>query len=85
LSNYLVKTRKEYELIFSSEISIEKKGTEPPLITELIEKEEKPKGGLDTNNAYNLKYKGKQARYQIKGFKMNQLDSLKITLQITAE
>ena len=39
--------------------------------------------GLDTDNPYNLKYSGKEAKYQIKGFKINQMDSLKITLQIT--
>ncbi|MEM6696842.1 MAG: CHC2 zinc finger domain-containing protein [Bacteroidota bacterium] len=39
--------------------------------------------GLDTNNPYNLKYKGIAANYQIKGFKINQLDSLKITLQVS--
>ena len=38
--------------------------------------------GLNTNNPYNLKYQGNEANYQIKGFKVNQLDSLKITLQI---
>jgi DNA primase len=40
--------------------------------------------GLDTNNPYSLKYTGSEARYQIKGFRLNQLDSLKITLQIIA-
>jgi len=54
-------------------------------VSEVEEEKEAMKRGLDTNNPYNLKYKGNQARYQIKGFKMNQLDSLKITLQITAE
>ena len=39
--------------------------------------------GLDTDNPYNLKYNGKEAKYQIKGFKINQMDSLKITLQIS--
>ena len=34
-----------------------------------------------TNNPYNLKYTGSEARYQIKGFKLSQLDSLKITLK----
>ncbi|QMU63602.1 MAG: toprim domain-containing protein [Flavobacteriaceae bacterium] len=38
--------------------------------------------GLDTNNPYNLKYQGNEAKYQIKGFNINQMDSLKITLQI---
>ncbi|MBX2922740.1 MAG: toprim domain-containing protein [Chitinophagaceae bacterium] len=38
--------------------------------------------GLDTNNPYNLQYQGTQALYQIKGFRVEQMDSLKITLQI---
>ncbi len=41
--------------------------------------------GLDTNNPYNLKYTGNEAHYQIKGFNIQQLDSLKITLQITVK
>jgi energy-coupling factor transporter ATP-binding protein EcfA2 len=49
---------------------------------EPIKKEEPQTIGLNTNNPYNLKYQGNEARYQIKGFKINQLDSLKITLQI---
>ncbi len=39
--------------------------------------------GLDVGNPYNLKYQGTQALYSIKGFRTDQLDSLKITLQIT--
>lgn len=39
--------------------------------------------GLDTNNPYNLKYRGNEALYQIKGFRAEQPGSLKITLQIT--
>lgn len=39
--------------------------------------------GLDAGNPYNLKYQGTQALYSIKGFRTDQLDSLKITLQIT--
>jgi DNA primase len=39
--------------------------------------------GLDSNNPYNLKYQGNEAMYQIKGFRVEQLDSLKITLQIS--
>lgn len=51
----------------------------------LLAKEEKtsPTSGLNTNNPFNLKYKTSTATYQIKGFKINQLDSLKITLQIS--
>jgi len=89
---HLVKTRKEYELIFSTDMptavekkSIENKRVEAIEVSEVEEEKEAMKTGLDTNNPYNLKYKGNEARYQIKGFKMNQLDSLKITLQITAE
>lgn len=45
--------------------------------------QEQPKiKGLETNNPYNLKYKSEAAHYQIKGFKIDQMDSLKITLQI---
>ena len=42
----------------------------------------RPKG-LDAQNPYNLKYKSEAAQYQIKGFKIDQMDSLKITLQIS--
>jgi DNA primase len=42
-----------------------------------------PVTGLDTTNPYNLKYQGNEAQYQIKGFRVEQLDSLKITLQIS--
>jgi len=85
---HLIETRKEYSFLFSSEKSLPaeasaKAGTETP-----IEKEkpnETPTTGLDTNNPYNLKYTGNEANYQIKGFNINQLDSLKITLQITAK
>ena len=39
--------------------------------------------GLDTSTPYNLKYATTTAKYQIKGFRISQPDSLKITLQIT--
>jgi DNA primase len=39
-------------------------------------------GGLDITNPYNLKYTSGNVLYQIKGFKSDQPDSLKITLQI---
>ena len=47
-------------------------------------KPEKPqqKQELDTTNPSNLIYKGQAAEYQIKGFKITQLDSLKVSLQI---
>ena len=87
---HLIESRKEYKLIFSNEFSIEKKGNETEIlevkeVVEEVKKEEKKvkKNSLDTNNPYNLKYQGNEARYQIKGFKINQLDSLKITLQVT--
>jgi DNA primase (bacterial type) len=94
---HLIESRKEYELLFSAEFSIEpvrppggKKGSETEVleIKEVIEevKEGKKvrKNSLDTNNPYNLKYEGNEAKYQIKGFKINQLDSLKITLQVAS-
>jgi DNA primase len=49
---------------------------------EAVKKEIPKSTGLNTNNPYNLKYQGNEASYQIKGFNTNQLDSLKITLQI---
>lgn len=47
-------------------------------------KPEKPqqKQELDTTNPSNLIYKGQAAAYQVKGFKITQLDSLKVSLQI---
>jgi DNA primase len=92
---HLIDTRKEVDFIFSTEKSIEKEKTETletPIHTETEptqETTEQPTttcpataGGLNTNNPYNLKYQGNQAQYQIKGFRIDQLDSLKITLQI---
>lgn len=54
------------------------------LVQESQEKQPQPTG-LDTNNPYNLKYKGNEAGYQIKGFRTDQPDSLKITVQVIAE
>lgn len=39
--------------------------------------------GLDTTNPYNLKYRSERALYQVKGFRTEQMDSLKITLQVS--
>lgn len=41
--------------------------------------------GLDCSNPYSLKYKGNEAAYQIKGFRTDQPDSLKTTIQTIAE
>jgi DNA primase len=54
------------------------------LVQESQEKQPQPTG-LDTTNPYNLKYKGNEASYQIKGFRTDQPDSLKTTIQTIAE
>lgn len=84
--HHLVNTRKEYNFLFSTE-EVAQRSEEIEAIPVEKEKatEEKPTTGLDTNNPYNLKYQGNEANYQIKGFNINQLDSLKITLQITSK
>lgn len=88
--NHLINTRKEYEIISKRETSTTKElsfSTE-----EIVQRNEKQSpateklgGLLNTNNPYNLQYTGNEADYQIKGFNINQLDSLKITLQTTFE
>ena len=92
----MVNTRKEYNFLFSVENQLKEKTATEEVVqlesqsepTEEVErldtqiKAEEVKTGLDTNNPYNLKYQGNEANYQIKGFNINQLDSLKITLQI---
>jgi len=40
------------------------------------------KNGLNTNNPNNLTFEGSTAYYSIKGFKLQQLDSLKVSIQI---
>ncbi|QYH39515.1 DNA primase [Algoriphagus sp. NBT04N3] len=84
---HLIETRKEVNFLFSSEES--PKGKEiTQLLSDEKEKSEQPKApitGLDTNNPYNLKYKGNEAGYQIKGFRTDQPDSLKTTVQTIAE
>jgi DNA primase catalytic core len=90
---HLIETRKEYSFLFSSENQVKEK------IAEVIPQQEpeqqkinisgdspQPQAiGLDTNNPYNLKYTGSEAHYSIKGFNIQQLDSLKVTLQITVK
>jgi len=83
---HLIKSRKVYEFLFSNEKSNEKKRPENKPVVEIKKGlKERIQNGLDTNNPYNLKYSGKEAKYQIKGFKINQMDSLKITLQISEQ
>ncbi len=40
-------------------------------------------GKLDESNPYDLGYGGHAARYRVKGYRLGQLDSLKVTLQIS--
>ena len=83
---HLIDTRKEHELIFSSEKSNEKEKVEIPQIQEVkTTQPTKQAKGLDTTNPYNLKYSSSIANYQIKGFRMSQPDSLKITLNIASK
>lgn len=88
---HLIDTREEVDFIFSNEKSNEK---EKPVQAEILvntetepiqEEAETKTSGLNTANPYNLKYQGNEANYQIKGFRVEQLDSLKITLQITIQ
>lgn len=87
---HLIDTRKEFDFILSNE-PVENKKEQAKLFIEAAQAEsltttatEKTETtGLDTNNPYNLKYQGGEALYQIKGFRADQMDSLKITLQIT--
>ena len=85
---HLIESRKEYNFIFSIENQLKEENTEvetPEQGTATPSAPEPQQTGLDTNNPYNLKYTGNEASYQIKGFNINQLDSLKITLQITSK
>jgi len=89
---HLIDTRKEVDFIFSTEsgeppqaiiFSNEKENIKSETtINKATEPTETNITGLNTNNPYNLKYQGNEAQYQIKGFRIDQLDSLKITLQI---
>lgn len=86
---HLIDTRKEAEFIFSTEnkkeeakLFIETAQAETIANTETQPTAETNTTGLNTNNPYNLKYQGNEAMYQIKGFRVEQMDSLKITLQI---
>jgi DNA primase len=84
---HLINSRKEVKFLFSSE---NKKTEEVKEAEEVINtasqptEVSKPKG-LDTQNPYNLRYESEAAQYQIKGFKIDQMDSLKITIQISLQ
>lgn len=83
---HLIETRKDYNFLFSTEHQLkEKEHIEPPVIQRTQAKAPSQPQTLNTSNPYNLKYTGNQADYQIKGFKINQLDSLRITLKITTK
>lgn len=94
---HLINTRKAFDFILSgAEVSnenpIEKENEQAKLFIEteqseisintIIQPNNETITGLNTNNPYNLKYQGNEASYQIKGFRIDQLDSLKVTLQI---
>ena len=87
---HLIDTRKECNFLFSNEsVSTDRQinaTSEMPQIQEVKTiKPTKQIKGLDTTNPYNLKYISSIANYQIKGFRMSQPDSLKITLNIATK
>jgi len=67
---------------FSTEKSNETQSTEKENQPADPQPEKPTKSELDSSNPSNLIYKGQAAEYQIKGFKITQLDSLKVSLQI---
>ena len=84
---HLINSRKECSFLFSSENkpigNEEVKQAEEPVNTATEPSEVSKPKGLDTQNPYNLRYESEAAQYQIKGFRIDQMDSLKITLQIS--
>ena len=64
-------------LIFSSETK------DNPIEIKTISSKEATANVLDTTCPYNLRYKKDHILYQIKGFRCEQADSLKVTLQIS--
>ncbi len=79
--HHLLQERKELEILFSTEIK-----TNEVLNSSIIANHDNPidpkNPSLDSNNPYNITYQGREAKYQIKGFRVEQMDSLKITIQI---
>lgn len=83
--SHLIERRKEYDFLFSNEPKPTASERKSPQEKEHNPKAMPSKTGLDTSNPYNLKYSSKTANYQIKGFRISQPDSLKITLQIATQ
>ena len=79
---HLIETRKDCNTYFSIENKSEEMNEEATAAIETKPVKKPKQKGLDCSNPYNLKYEGKEAKYQIKGFKITQPDSLKITLNI---
>jgi len=82
LANRQTLKAQESNLIFSTEQGAPA-GNKKETNEKSVEKKNQPKQELDTSNPSNLIYKGQAAEYQIKGFKISQLDSLKVSLRIT--
>jgi DNA primase len=81
-------TVKTETLFFSTEKETNENPVEPALrlvnsFENKSDSEQRKNTELNTSNPSNLIYKGSAAEYQIKGFKLSQLDSLKVSLQIT--
>ncbi|MGH2643359.1 MAG: toprim domain-containing protein, partial [Chitinophagaceae bacterium] len=81
---HLIDTRKDFDFFISNEEAPQ--GTESKILSDenkKLEAVQEPESimGLNTSNPYSLKYQGREALYQIKGFRTEQMDSLKITLQ----
>lgn len=93
--SHLIMERREYQLYFSSEDQLKEKpgstvrvllGVEPGELemAEASKVEEKVSNsrGLDCSNPFSIKYRSEEAHYEIKGFRLDQLDSLKATLAV---
>ena len=87
---HLINSRKECSFLFSSEKAVRNEKVKEAetyvnTATPADEKnlEQAKTKGLETSNPYNLRYESEAAQYQIKGFRIDQMDSLKITLQIS--
>ena len=81
LLTHLIDNRKEYIFLFSNEVQLKEKGTQKQR-SDTKSEAEPQQNGLNANNPYNIKYTGIEANYEVKGFNIQQTDSLKITLRI---
>jgi len=85
---HLLDTRKELDFILSTDAAA---GTEKPAVLPAAATAAVPSSppealpGLDTQNPYNLKYRGRAALYQVRGFRAEQPDSLRVTLQVIVQ